>query len=71
MDMGMDRMRSALADELASGWPVRGEIARRVRAAIGHALSFHTWRSLVREQRLTNDEAVALMRRLVGSAAGA
>ncbi len=24
MDMGMDRMRSALADELASGWPVRG-----------------------------------------------
>lgn len=34
---------------------------RRLRAAIGHALSFATWRSLVREQGLTQAEAVELM----------
>jgi AcrR family transcriptional regulator len=34
---------------------------RRSAAAIGHAISFPTWRSLVREQGLAPDEAVALM----------
>jgi AcrR family transcriptional regulator len=41
-----------------------------VRAAIGHALAFPTWRSLTSEQGLSRDEAVELMSRLVEAAAG-
>ncbi len=37
-------------------------------AAIGHALSFRTWQSLVREQALAEREAVQLMCRLVAAA---
>jgi AcrR family transcriptional regulator len=40
-----------------------------VRAAIGHALAFDTWRSLVRRQGLAPAEAVDLMARLAGCAA--
>lgn len=40
----------------------------RVSAALGHALAFPTWRSLVREQGLGDAEAVALMVSLVASA---
>jgi hypothetical protein len=39
--------------------------SRRKRAAIGHALAFTTWRSLVREQELDDSEAAQLMCRLV------
>jgi AcrR family transcriptional regulator len=35
------------------------------RAAIGHALAFSTWRSLVRGQGLSDEEAAAMMGRLV------
>jgi AcrR family transcriptional regulator len=35
------------------------------RAAIGHALAFSTWRSLARDEGLSDDEAAALMTRLV------
>jgi hypothetical protein len=38
-----------------------------VRAAIGHALEFETWRSLVRRQGLSNKQAVDSMMRLVES----
>jgi AcrR family transcriptional regulator len=38
-------------------------------AATGHALSFRTWQSLVREQGLTERDAVQLMCRLVAVAA--
>jgi AcrR family transcriptional regulator len=40
----------------------------RVAAAIGHALAFHTWRSLTEEQRLDDPEAAELMRRLATAA---
>jgi AcrR family transcriptional regulator len=50
---------------LTTGWRVRGGRARRLRAAAGHALAFTTWRSLVREQGCTLDEAVEMMCRLV------
>jgi AcrR family transcriptional regulator len=43
---------------------------RRVRAAIGHALAFATWQSLVREQGLADRDAVDVMCRLVGAAGG-
>lgn len=50
-----------LADGLARGWPRR----KSVRAAIGHAVAFETWRSLVRRQGLTRRQAVDAMLRLV------
>jgi AcrR family transcriptional regulator len=55
----------AIQDVLMAGRGLRGHAARRVRAAIGHALAFQTWRSLTRDQGLSDDDAVALMRRLV------
>lgn len=58
------------ADALMRGRGARGTAARRVRAAIGHALAFPTWQSLVRDEGLGDDEAAALMCRLVAAAAG-
>lgn len=55
-------------DGLAAGRGLRGRRARLVRAALGHALAFPTWRSLTRDQGLRSDEAVALMCRLVEGA---
>ena len=46
---------------LSSGWRVRGVARERLRSAIGHALSFYTWRSLEREQKLGRHEAIELM----------
>ena len=46
----------------------RGRASRRTRAAIGHAVAFGTWRSLTQDQELSNDDAVALMSRLVATA---
>jgi AcrR family transcriptional regulator len=57
-------------DTLMSGRGMRGPAHQGVLAAIGHALTFGTWRSLAREQRLTDSQAVDLMCRLVGAAAG-
>jgi AcrR family transcriptional regulator len=48
------------ADTLLAGRGVRGAARRRMRAAIGHALAFSTWRSLVSEQGLSQAEAVEL-----------
>jgi AcrR family transcriptional regulator len=59
----------SIQDDLAAGRGLRGRRAQYVRAAIGHALAFPTWRSLAREQGLGNDEAVELMSRLVEDAA--
>jgi AcrR family transcriptional regulator len=53
------------ADVVAAGWRVRGRRRQRLRAAIGHALSFTTWRSLTYEQGLTDDEAIELIVPLV------
>jgi AcrR family transcriptional regulator len=39
---------------------------RRVRAALGHALAFTTWQSLVREQGCAADEAIDMICQLVG-----
>ena len=53
---------------LLRGRRERGAAGRRVEAAIGHALAFSTWRSLAREQRLSDGDAVALMCKLVKAA---
>ena len=51
------------ADAVSRGWPRR----KSVRAAIGHALEFETWRSLARRQGLSRTQAVDAMARLVSS----
>jgi AcrR family transcriptional regulator len=58
----------ALRDALLRGRPERGRARTRVAAAIGHALAFPTWRSLVSEQGLSDEDAVDLMTRMVSSA---
>lgn len=45
-------------DVLASGWGVRGRRRTLLRAGIALALSFDTWRTLVRGQQLTDEQAV-------------
>jgi AcrR family transcriptional regulator len=50
---------------LMAGRRGRGRAAARTRAAIGHALAFTTWRSLVREQECSRSDAVAMMCALV------
>jgi AcrR family transcriptional regulator len=46
---------------LTRGWKVRGRRRKLTVAAIGHAIDFDTWRSLVRSQGLDDREAVELM----------
>ena len=55
----------AIQDILMAGRGLRGRAARRTRAAIGHALAFPTWRSLIRDQALGEEDAVTLMGVLV------
>jgi AcrR family transcriptional regulator len=64
-----DYLNGAL-DTLRSGWRGRRRARSRVLAAIGHALAFGTWRSLAREQELTDSQAADLMCLLVAAAAG-
>ena len=52
------------ADVITSVWRVRGRERSFLRAAIGHAIVFPTWQSLVRDQGLTDRQAVELMHRL-------
>jgi AcrR family transcriptional regulator len=54
------RYLEEIRDLLLDGWSPRGASAR-LRRAIGHALEFRTWQSLVRRQECATDEAVQLM----------
>jgi AcrR family transcriptional regulator len=56
------------ADAIVRGRPERGARRRRLRGAVGHALAFETWRSLVREQGLSEPDAIELMLGLVAVA---
>ena len=58
-----DHWRAA-AEVLVSAWRARGRRRDLLRAAIGHAVVFPTWRSLVRDQGLSDSRAVDLMYRL-------
>jgi AcrR family transcriptional regulator len=49
---------------LMAGRRLRGRRLHTTRAAVGHAIAFPTWRSLVCEQRCTTAEAVDLMCKL-------
>jgi len=63
LKQGRDARLTGVRDELAAGWPRR----KAVRAAIGHALDFETWRSLTRRQGLSRRQAVDAMSTLVAS----
>ena len=58
----------AARDTLMTGRSLRGASRRRTQAALGHAIAFSTWKSLVREQRLDDSDAAALARALVAAA---
>jgi AcrR family transcriptional regulator len=58
----------AILDTLMAGRRLRGSSRHRVRAAVGHATAFSTWRSLVVEQGLDPAEACTLMCALVDAA---
>lgn len=60
---------TAARDTLMRGRGVRGPEHQEVLAAIGHALTFGTWRSLACEQGLTDSQAADLMCRLVAAGA--
>ncbi|HET9677240.1 MAG TPA: helix-turn-helix domain-containing protein [Solirubrobacterales bacterium] len=60
---------AALTEILMRGRGLRGRARDRVRAAIGHAVSFRTWQQLTEEQDLGDERAAELMRRLVAAAA--
>jgi AcrR family transcriptional regulator len=55
------RYLEEIRDLLLQAWPARGGARARLRRAIGHALEFRTWQSLVRRQECATDEAVELM----------
>jgi hypothetical protein len=57
-----------IREPLLAGRGLRGRARRRTEAAIGHALSFETWKSLARDGGLSDDEAATLMTSLVDSA---
>ncbi len=59
---------AAAQDTLMAGRRRRGAAARRTRGALGHAVAFSTWRSLRRENGLSEADAVGLLRALVAAA---
>jgi AcrR family transcriptional regulator len=52
------------ADVIVAAWSVTGRRKMLLRAAVGLALSFDTWRTLIRDQGLSHDQAIELMARL-------
>jgi AcrR family transcriptional regulator len=65
---GYASLLQTMRASLLAGWPA-GPGGRLVAGAIGHALHFRTWLSLVRVQGLTTAEAVTLMTVFVQQAA--
>ena len=58
-----------MRDLLLEAWRTSGGAKARLRRAIGHALEFRTWQSLVRRQGCRASEAVQLMVAFVRAAA--
>ena len=60
---------AAAADAILRGRPARGARRRRLRAAVGHALAFETWRSLATHHGLSRSDTIELMQALAAAAA--
>jgi AcrR family transcriptional regulator len=58
-----------IAGVLIQGHSITGPAGRRLRALAGHLVSFWTWRSLVRDQGLSNAEAADIAAGLLIAAA--
>ena len=56
---------AAVQETLMEGRTLRGAAARRTRGALGHAIAFSTWKSLVREQEVRDADVVMLLCALV------
>ena len=67
---GLPAYFEAVRELLMRGWGARGRRRNVLRAAIGHALDFDTWRSLERVEGLATEEAVDLIVRAVRASAG-
>jgi AcrR family transcriptional regulator len=70
IDELMGAFRAVLAQAtkvLMRGRGLRGNAAKRTRAAIGHALAFRTWQDLTRDQGLDDEQAVEMMSRLAST----
>jgi AcrR family transcriptional regulator len=50
---------------LATGWQVEDQRLALLLATLGHTLDFQTWRSLVRQQGLDDEQAVELVVKMV------
>lgn len=57
--------QARLPDLLMAGWDQAAAERVLARAVLAHALAFSTWHSLVVEQRLTQEQTIALMLELV------
>jgi AcrR family transcriptional regulator len=68
MRIRMDSQFAKLADALAAGFALKGRSAKGVRAAVGLALDFWTWRRLAGEG-LSDADAAALMVSAIRAAA--
>ena len=62
---------AAARETLMEGRNVRGTATRRTRGALGHAVAFSTWKSLVREHGVSDADAVALLCALVAASSQA
>ena len=65
-----DATDARFCDVLLKPFAVRGGRRKRLRAVLGHAVSFWTWRSLCMEQGLSNREATEAMSAMVMATAG-
>ena len=61
----------AVQDVLVAGRRLRSGATRRMGAAVALAVAFPTWRTLTQERGLDDEEAAALMCRLVEESASA
>jgi hypothetical protein len=59
---------AAATDTLMAGRNLRAAARRRTQAALGHAIAFSTWKSLVRDQELSDTDAATLVRAFVAAA---
>jgi AcrR family transcriptional regulator len=63
-----ERLVGAVREDLQARWEGGEGGGERVAAALGHALRFETWRSLARDERLSDAGAAELMVKLVRAA---
>jgi len=59
---------AAARESLMVGRKLRGAARRRTHAALGHAIAFSTWKSLIRREGLSDADAIVLVRALVAAA---